>query len=108
LEERLAVVLPLALAPVTVAAAAEPVPIPDDEAAQWPEGTTEVAIAKAPAEEESASESAAPRPAMPDAPLPSLDALVTRIPANVREMLDELFRVKFINVQRLPTSVLKE
>lgn len=108
MEDRLAVVLPVALAPVTVAPAADPVPIPEDEATQWPEGTTAVEIARAPAEDASIPESAAPRPGAPDAPLPALDVMVARIPANVRETLDELFRVKFVNVQRLPTSSLKE
>ena len=101
-------VLPVALAPVPVAPATDPVPAPDDEATPWPEGTTAVGIERAPADDAFASEFAAPRPAAPDAPPPSLDAMVARIPANVRETLDELFRVKFVNVQRLPTSALKE
>lgn len=36
------------------------------------------------------------------APLPKLDDLVARIPAPVRETLDELFRAKFIAVRRYP------
>ena len=108
MEDRLAVVLPVALAPVTAAVTADAGPVPDDETTQWPEGTTAVEVAKAPVEDVSASEFAAPRPSAPDAPLPALEAMVARIPANVRETLDELFRVKFINVQRLPTSSLKE
>ncbi len=34
--------------------------------------------------------------------LPELDELVARIPAEVRETLDELFRARFIQVKRLP------
>jgi hypothetical protein len=40
-------------------------------------------------------------------PLPKLDDLVKRIPADVRETLDELFRAKFITVKRVPKSALK-
>ena len=40
--------------------------------------------------------------------LPSLDTLVNQIPADVRDTLDELFRVKFVKVARVPKKVLKE
>jgi hypothetical protein len=36
-------------------------------------------------------------------PLPELDALVARLPAEVRETLDELFRARFVSVKRLPS-----
>jgi hypothetical protein len=39
--------------------------------------------------------------------LPPLDTLVQRIPADVRETLEELFRAKFIRVQRVPKKALK-
>jgi hypothetical protein len=39
--------------------------------------------------------------------LPPLDDLVQRIPANVRDALNDLFRVKFVRVQRVPKSALK-
>lgn len=39
--------------------------------------------------------------------LPALESMVKRIPPEVREALDELFRVKFVSVQRLPASSLK-
>lgn len=38
-------------------------------------------------------------------PLPELDALVARLPAEVRETLDELFRARFVSVKRLPGRV---
>ena len=41
------------------------------------------------------------------APLPELDDLVRRIPAPTRELMDSLFRAKFIGVKRLPASVFK-
>ena len=40
------------------------------------------------------------------AALPALDSLVQRIPAEVRETLEELFRAKFTAVRRVPTKAL--
>ncbi len=37
-------------------------------------------------------------------PLPPLDTLVARIPAEVRETLEELFRIKFTGVRRVPAK----
>jgi hypothetical protein len=42
-----------------------------------------------------------------NAPLPPLDGLVQRIPTEVRETLEELFRAKFIAVRRVPKKALK-
>ncbi|MBP6508311.1 MAG: hypothetical protein KA257_12170 [Opitutaceae bacterium] len=41
------------------------------------------------------------------APLPALDELVKRIPAEVREAMDEHFRAKFVKVQRVPKKALR-
>jgi len=56
-----------------------------------------------------AANRAAAAEAEPDAkaPLPPLDDLVNRIPASTRELMDELFRAKFITVKRVPRSALK-
>jgi hypothetical protein len=43
----------------------------------------------------------------PAEPLPALSDLVQRIPAEVREALDDLFRAKFTGVKRVPKSALK-
>ena len=72
-------------------------PPPDDEGYVWPEGA-EVAAETA--------GSSAPAVAV-EAPLPTLDSLVKRIPADVRETLDELFRVKYVSVKRVSASSLK-
>ena len=40
-------------------------------------------------------------------PLPPMDELIHRIPASTRELMDQLFRAKFITVKRLPVSVFK-
>lgn len=72
-------------------------PSSDDEGYNWPEGSA------------AASETAVPTAVTPEAvnaPLPSLDELVKRIPPDVRETLDDLFRVKFVAVRRVsPTSL---
>ena len=39
--------------------------------------------------------------------LPKLDELVARIPAGVREALEDLFRARFVAVKRVPKKVLK-
>jgi len=39
--------------------------------------------------------------------LPALDELVKRIPAETRELMDELFRAKFTTVKRVPAKALK-
>lgn len=39
--------------------------------------------------------------------LPSIDELVNRLPETVRTTLEELFRVKFTGVRRVPKAVLK-
>jgi hypothetical protein len=40
-------------------------------------------------------------------PTPSLDGLIERIPTPVRELLDELFRARYVKVTRVPAAVLK-
>jgi hypothetical protein len=40
--------------------------------------------------------------------LPALDDLVQRIPLEVRETLEELFRARFVAVKRVPRKALKE
>lgn len=73
-------------------------PAPDDEGYVWPEGT------------EAATEAAVQNGTAPEAvnaPLPSLDELIQRIPTEVRDTLDELFRVKFVSVKRASPSSLK-
>lgn len=40
-------------------------------------------------------------------PLPPLDQLVNQIPAEVREVLEDLFRARFVSVKRFPKKALK-
>ena len=39
--------------------------------------------------------------------LPPMEDLVKRIPAPTRELLEELFRARFVTVKRIPQSALK-
>lgn len=39
--------------------------------------------------------------------LPPMEDLVKRIPAPAREVLEELFRARFVTVKRMPQSALK-
>ncbi|MGH7946182.1 MAG: hypothetical protein ACREH8_02370 [Opitutaceae bacterium] len=40
--------------------------------------------------------------------LPPLEELVLRIPAEIREALEDLFRAKFTEVRRIPAKALRE
>ena len=40
--------------------------------------------------------------------LPPMEDLVKRIPAPARELMEELFRARFVTVKRLPKSAMKE
>ena len=40
-------------------------------------------------------------------PLPALSDLVARVPAEVRDVLEDLFRAKFVAVKRVPKKSLK-
>lgn len=95
-------------------AEAEPevVPVEDEgPAPSWPDDATEsafraeakergepVRVAREPEEAEEEKESGA---------LPRLDDLVARIPPEVREALEDLFRARFVAVKRVPRKALK-
>lgn len=81
------------------------------EGPSWPDASAEAAflseardrgetVAPAKAKAEIADETDAKA-------LPPLDALVQRIPAEVRDTLEDLFRAKFVRVQRVPKKALK-
>lgn len=46
-------------------------------------------------------------PESTEASLPPLEDLVKRIPAPARDLLEELFRARFVTVKRVPSSALK-
>jgi len=88
----------------------------DEEGPVWPDEAAESAMraevtergetlnSKAARElAEAAAEAAAEKKG-----LPTLDALVEKIPADVRDTLEDLFRAKFVKVARVPKKALKE
>ena len=48
-----------------------------------------------------------PPDAIPVGDLPPMEDLVKRIPASARELMEELFRARFVTVKRMPQSALK-
>jgi hypothetical protein len=77
----------------------------------WPDETAEAAF-MAEARERGEPIATVPVRAVPaeeneSRNLPPLETLVNRIPADVRETLDDLFRVKFVGVRRVPAKSLK-
>ena len=91
-------------------------PVFDDEGPVWPDEAAESAMraevagrgetlsSKAAKElAEAAAEAAAEKKNLPE-----LDELIGRIPADVRDTLEDLFRVKFVKVARTPKKALKE
>jgi len=87
-------------------------PAAEDSLNAWPDDAAESSfLSEAKARGEPVVASAAGREAAeeaePKGALPPLGELVSRIPTEVREVLDELFRVKFVTVKRIPKKALK-
>ena len=85
-------------------------PVEDLSSAAWPDDAAESSfLAEArergevvvPKKAEDATEEAE------TSPMPPLNELVERIPAEVREVLDDLFRARFVTVKRVPKRALK-
>lgn len=99
-------------APVAPEIAATTVPAASSsEETGWPDAAAESAFL---AEARSRGELPAPKPAAAEeveeaeaGPLPPVDKMVERIPPPVREILDDLFRARFVRVTRIPRRALK-
>lgn len=93
---------------------AEPELPPTEEEAPapiWPDDTTESAF-RAEARERGEPARAAHEPEeteeeIESGAVPKLDELVARIPAGVREAMEDLFRARFVAVKRVPRKALK-
>jgi hypothetical protein len=89
-----------------------PVSSEEETGGSWPDDTAESAFLSEARERGEATVAAKPPQEATDdndlKPLPALNDLVERIPANIRETLDDLFRVKFTTVRRIPGKALKE
>ena len=87
----------------------------DDDGPVWPDAASESAMRVEVAERGETLTSKAAREAAEAAAeaaaekknLPKLDDLVNRIPADVLDTLEDLFRVKFMKVARAPKKALK-
>ena len=100
-------------APLGREAAPEEVPTPAEEfdAPVGPSDEEEASFLSEQSFQEAASAplsvAAGPEPEALIGPLPALEDLVKRIPAPARELMDELFRAKFVSVKRVPKAALK-
>jgi hypothetical protein len=90
--------------------ATTPTPVSPEESG-WPDAAAESAFL---AEARSRGELPAPKPAPSEeveeaeaGPLPPMEKMMERIPPPVREMLDDLFRARFVRVARIPRRALK-
>ena len=95
-----------AVAAVAVVAATD-----ESGGATWPDESAEAAFladARERGEPVVATKTADEAPEENDSKaLPPLNELVERIPAEVRDTLEELFRARFVNVKRMPKKALK-
>jgi hypothetical protein len=79
-------------------------PTVEEEGFVWPEGALQAAAGSAASDGAGVPEA---RASEPEGPLPSLDQLIQKLPADTREVLDELFRARFVGVKRIQLSSLK-
>lgn len=81
------------------------------EGATWPDDTAEAAFLADARERGEAPVPARAREEIAEEtdarPLPALDDLVQRIPPEIREALDDLFRARFVRVTRVPRKALR-
>jgi len=97
--------VPVPVEPKVVAAAAL-----ENGANVWPDESAEVAFLSEARERGEPVAAAAPVEAVEEIDskaLPQLDELVKRLPTEVRDTLEDLFRAKFITVRRVPKKALK-
>ena len=102
-------------------AESEPVTLPTEEAAEvemengtnvWPDEAAETVFLeeqRASADEAATAVVSKAKEEQPELslPLPALEELVNRLAPETLEMLDDLFRAKFVSVRRVPKDVLK-
>lgn len=80
-----------------------------DNSVAWPDESAETAFLAESGEKGELPSAAAGVPAMEveTRQLPSMEELVARIPPDVREGLDGLFRARFVRVVRIPAQALR-
>jgi hypothetical protein len=115
LQPHIAVVEVAAMAAAAATSGGVGAPLFDEEGPVWPDETAESAMSVEVAERGETLSSKAAREAAEAAAeeaaekknLPQLDDLIGRIPAEVRNTLEDLFRAKFVKVARSPKKALK-
>jgi hypothetical protein len=115
IQPHMAVVEVAAMAAATATSGIVGAPIFDDEGPVWPDESAESAMRAEVAERGETLSSKAAREAAEAAAeeaaekknLPELDVLIERIPPEVRDTLEDLFRAKFVKVARTPKKALK-
>ncbi|MET0262568.1 MAG: hypothetical protein ABW223_06705 [Rariglobus sp.] len=115
LQERMSSVEVAALAAAGATTGATGAPSFDDDGPIWPDETSESAMRVEVSERGETLSSKAAREAAEAAAeaaaekknLPPLDDLIAKIPADVLDTLEDLFRVKFVKVARTPKNVFK-
>ncbi len=89
----------------------------DDESAPWMDAEREAAMQAAMEVEdaERAAKKSKPTRRQTEAaetldggPLPELEDMIAKVPQDLQEKLDDLFRAKFQTVKRVPAAVLKD
>lgn len=95
-------------------AGAEPTGVPSAETGEpmgWPDPAAEAAFLAEARERGELPAAATAREEIVEETetraLPALDTLVNRLPADVRESLEDLFRARFVRVTRVPRKALK-
>jgi len=105
-----------AMAAATAKEGATGAPVFDEEGPVWPDESAESAMRAEVVERgetlnsKAASEAAAAaaEAAAEKKNLPSLDKLISKLPADVRDTVEDLFRVKWTKVVRVPRKSLKD
>lgn len=85
----------------------------DEHMAPWPDEAMEAAMSAEVAERDGPARQPTKKEreeaeTLDGPPLPELDALIARVPAELQEAMEELFRAKWQNVRRVPSATLKE
>lgn len=107
------------ITPTVNRAAPEPEREGDDDAASapWMDAEREAAMQAAIEVEEAERSAKQAKPSrrqseaaetLDGGPLPDLDEMIAKVPADLQEKMDDLFRAKFQSVRRVPAAVLKD
>jgi hypothetical protein len=105
------------ITPTVNRTAPEPEPVAtEDDGTPWMDAEREAAMQAAIEVEEAERSASKAKPSrrqteaaetLDGGPLPELDDMIAKVPADLQEKMDDLFRAKFQTVKRVPAAVLK-